>query len=197
MLTVGTFLPLVGVLVMLFIPAAEETLHKQIAIVTSGATLAVGIWTLAVFDYDQSEKLQFAVDEEWIEVIKSELHDRPRRHQPAALHPVDGGHVPGGDLHLGQHARRREPEGVPDADARAPGRHGRLVHRPGPHPVLRLLRDRAAADVLHDRRVGRRAAPVRVAQVLPLHDVRLGADARRVPGRCSSRPAPRASASPT
>ena len=36
LLTVGTFLPLVGVLIMLFIPAAEETLHKQIAIVTSG-----------------------------------------------------------------------------------------------------------------------------------------------------------------
>ncbi len=71
MLTVGTFLPLVGVLVMLFIPAAEEQLHKQIAILTSGATLAVGIWTLAVFDYDQSEKLQFFVNEEWITVIKS------------------------------------------------------------------------------------------------------------------------------
>ncbi len=70
-LTVGTFLPLVGVLVMLFIPAVEETLHKQIAIVTSGATLAVGIWTLVLFDYDQSEKLQFWVDEEWISVIRS------------------------------------------------------------------------------------------------------------------------------
>ncbi len=71
LLTVGTFLPLVGMLVMLFIPAVEETLHKQIAIVTSGATLAVGIWTLAVFDYDKSAQLQFAVDEEWITVIRS------------------------------------------------------------------------------------------------------------------------------
>jgi NADH-quinone oxidoreductase subunit M len=70
-LTVGTFLPLAGVLLMMFIPAAEEVLHKQIAILTSGATLAVGIWTLAIFDYDQSEKLQFFVDEEWISVIKS------------------------------------------------------------------------------------------------------------------------------
>ena len=43
-----------------------------------------------------------------------ELHDRARRHQPAAVLPVDGRHVPGGDLHLGQHARRRQPEGVPD-----------------------------------------------------------------------------------
>jgi NADH-quinone oxidoreductase subunit M len=70
-LSLGTFLPLVGVLVMLFIPAAEEVLHKQIAILTSGATLAVGIWTLAIFDYDRSAQLQFAVDEEWITVIKS------------------------------------------------------------------------------------------------------------------------------
>jgi NADH-quinone oxidoreductase subunit M len=71
LLTLGTFLPLVGVLVMMFVPAAEEKLHKQIAIVASGATLAVGIWTLALFDYGASEKLQFAVDEKWIEVIKS------------------------------------------------------------------------------------------------------------------------------
>jgi NADH-quinone oxidoreductase subunit M len=71
LLSLGTFLPLVGVLVMLFVPAAEETLHKQIAIVTSGATLAVGIWTLALFDYGRSETLQFAVDEKWIDVIKS------------------------------------------------------------------------------------------------------------------------------
>ena len=71
LLTLGTFLPLVGVVIMMFVPAAEETLHKQIAIVVSGATLAVGIWTLAVFDYGRAEVLQFAVDEEWIEVIRS------------------------------------------------------------------------------------------------------------------------------
>ena len=70
-LTVGTFLPLVGVIAMMLIPGAEERLHKQIAIVTSGATLAVGIWTLAIFDYDQSEKLQFVADVEWIGVISS------------------------------------------------------------------------------------------------------------------------------
>jgi NADH-quinone oxidoreductase subunit M len=71
LLTLGTFLPLVGVLAMMFIPAAEEKLHKQIAIVTSGATLAVGIWTLALFDYGRSDVLQFGVDEKWIDVIKS------------------------------------------------------------------------------------------------------------------------------
>ena len=71
LLTIGTFLPLVGVLIMMFIPGSDERSHKQIAIITSGATLAVGIWTLIKFDYGHAETLQFAVNEEWISVIKS------------------------------------------------------------------------------------------------------------------------------
>jgi NADH-quinone oxidoreductase subunit M len=71
LLTLGTFLPMVGVLVMLFIPSTQEKLQKEIAILASGATLAVGIWTLAMFDYDRAETLQFSVDETWIEVIRS------------------------------------------------------------------------------------------------------------------------------
>jgi NADH-quinone oxidoreductase subunit M len=70
-LSVGTFLPLVGVLLMLFIPGGEERTHKQIGIVTSAATLAVGVLTLLRFDFDQSDKLQFFVDSEWISVISS------------------------------------------------------------------------------------------------------------------------------
>jgi NADH-quinone oxidoreductase subunit M len=71
LLSVGTFLPLLGVLVMLFIPKSEEATHKIIGIATAGATLVIGIVTLVAFDYDQSEKLQFIVDVEWIEVIHS------------------------------------------------------------------------------------------------------------------------------
>ena len=71
LLTVGTFLPLVGVLAMMFTPGSEERLQKQIAIVTAGATVLVGIYTLIQFDYGQAEKLQFAVNEPWINVIKS------------------------------------------------------------------------------------------------------------------------------
>jgi NADH-quinone oxidoreductase subunit M len=71
LLSVGTFLPLVGVLVMMFIPRSEEDTHKLIGIVTAGATLAIGIVTLFAFDYGQSEKLQFFVDAEWIPVINS------------------------------------------------------------------------------------------------------------------------------
>ena len=71
LLTVGTFLPLVGVLIMMFIPSSEETTHKQIAVVTAGATLVIGILTLIRFDYGSAESLQFFVDEEWISVISS------------------------------------------------------------------------------------------------------------------------------
>ena len=71
LLTVGTFLPLVGVLIMMFIPASEETTHKQIAVVTAGATLVIGILTLVRFDYGAAESLQFYASKEWIEVISS------------------------------------------------------------------------------------------------------------------------------
>ena len=54
LLSVGTFLPLAGVLVMLFIPKAEEELHKLVALLTAGATLAVGIYTLTQFDSSQA-----------------------------------------------------------------------------------------------------------------------------------------------
>jgi NADH-quinone oxidoreductase subunit M len=70
-LTVGTFLPLVGVLVMMFIPRGEEEMHKLIGIVTSVATFGVGVYALTQFDYDQSGRLQFFANAEWIEPIRS------------------------------------------------------------------------------------------------------------------------------
>ena len=71
LLSLGVFLPLAGVLVMLFVPSGQEQLHKQIALVTALATFGVAIYTLTQFDYDQAEKLQFFVDAEWIEAIRS------------------------------------------------------------------------------------------------------------------------------
>jgi NADH-quinone oxidoreductase subunit M len=71
LLSLGTFLPLAGVLVMLLIPKREELLHKQVALVTALGTLGVGIYTLTQFDYDKAEQLQFYANTEWISVIKS------------------------------------------------------------------------------------------------------------------------------
>ena len=73
-LTVGTFLPLVGVLIMLFIPKADEALAKTVGIVTAAATLAVGIFTMVKFDYDKADQMQFVAEAEWISVIKSSYY---------------------------------------------------------------------------------------------------------------------------
>ena len=50
LLSVGTFLPLAGVLVLLFIPKAEEQMAKLVALVTAGATLAVVVVTMVTAD---------------------------------------------------------------------------------------------------------------------------------------------------
>ncbi|HZY08861.1 MAG TPA: NADH-quinone oxidoreductase subunit M, partial [Ilumatobacteraceae bacterium] len=71
LLSLGTFLPLAGVLVMLFIPRREETLIKAAGIVAAAATVAVGIYTLVQFDYGQASKQQFFASTDWIRPIRA------------------------------------------------------------------------------------------------------------------------------
>ncbi|MGI9029734.1 MAG: complex I subunit 4 family protein [Ilumatobacteraceae bacterium] len=71
LLSLGTFLPLAGVVLVMFVPAGEVRLQKQVALVTAVATFAVAIYTMTQFDFDQAERLQFFVDVEWIEAIRS------------------------------------------------------------------------------------------------------------------------------
>ncbi|MSV80945.1 MAG: NADH-quinone oxidoreductase subunit M, partial [Actinobacteria bacterium] len=71
LLSLGTFLPLAGVLVMLFIPKKDEAMAKGVALLTAVATLGVGIYTLVKFDYGQSQKLQFFTTNKWISPIKA------------------------------------------------------------------------------------------------------------------------------
>lgn len=73
-LSVGTFLPLVGVIIMLFLPKADEALIKAVGIITAAATLAVGIYTLVQFNYDRAGDMQFVANHEWISVIKSSYY---------------------------------------------------------------------------------------------------------------------------
>src|SRR5262245_31020140 len=180
-LTIAVFLPLVGVLALFFINRRDEQTIKAVGIITALATFAVSLYVLSRFDFDNAQKLQFFADHQWIEFIRANytigLGD-----QPAAVRAVQFHHARRDDLHVGQHAGGGQPESVHRPHPRPPGRHGRDLRRPGPDPLLRLLRDRPPADVLHDRRLGRREPHVRLAEVLPLHDVRVGADARRLPG---------------
>ena len=70
-LTLVTFVPLIGALVLMAIPAAEEQLLKQVALLASLAALVIGGLLLIDFDYGNAGALQFVVDASWIEVINS------------------------------------------------------------------------------------------------------------------------------
>ena len=72
LLPVGTFLPLAGVLVMMFIPKAEEQLHKVVGLVTAFATMVFGIAIAGNYAYGSaSGKLQYFIDTNWIPVLHS------------------------------------------------------------------------------------------------------------------------------
>jgi NADH-quinone oxidoreductase subunit M len=73
-LTLATFIPIVGVAVLLLLPKAKEELIKQVTLLTTAITLFVGVIILFRFDYDAADKLQFAVDKPWIDVISSRYH---------------------------------------------------------------------------------------------------------------------------
>ncbi len=71
-LTAMIFGPLVGVAVMMAFPKSEENLHKMIALVTSLIVGALGIVLLTDFDYDNAAEMQWGVELNWIEIIRSE-----------------------------------------------------------------------------------------------------------------------------
>lgn len=73
-LSLAIFLPMVGVAIMMFIPRTEERFLKGTALLTSLATLAVGVYILVQFDYDNSKLPQFQVNRPWIQVINSRYH---------------------------------------------------------------------------------------------------------------------------
>jgi NADH-quinone oxidoreductase subunit M len=73
-LSLATFIPIVGTAVVLAIPKVKEELIKQVTLLTTALTLAVGVIILFRFDYDAADKLQFSVDKPWIDVISSRYH---------------------------------------------------------------------------------------------------------------------------
>jgi NADH-quinone oxidoreductase subunit M len=72
-LTLAVFIPIVGMVLVLIIPKAEENLIKVVALATTLLTGAVGIGILANFNLDDG-RLQFQANERWIDVINSRYH---------------------------------------------------------------------------------------------------------------------------
>jgi NADH-quinone oxidoreductase subunit M len=70
-LTAAVFTPLVGAIVMMLVPRDREDAHKLIALLTTLATMAVGVYLLVDFDYGGDSGLQYVVNERWIDVIDS------------------------------------------------------------------------------------------------------------------------------
>jgi NADH-quinone oxidoreductase subunit M len=73
-LSAAIFLPLVGAVLVALWPKSDETSQKSIALITTVATAAVGGYLLLHFNYDHTDKLQFAVNRSWIDVINSRYH---------------------------------------------------------------------------------------------------------------------------
>ena len=181
-LTLAVFLPAVGMAIVLLIPragrAADQDRHaRHVARHARCRHRDPGRLRLRP-EAGLAVQRQRAVDRR----DPQPLPPRHRRDLAPAAGAVDVHHRGVRHLLVEPLPRAAQPEGVPRARPAARGRHERHVRRPGPHPLLHLLRDRAAPDVLHDRRVGRSEPRVRVDQVLPVHAVRLGDDAAVVPG---------------
>ncbi len=71
LLSVMTFVPLVGAAIVMAIPKAEEELIKWAALITSLVAAGLGVFLLTDFNYDNAGELQYVADAQWISVINS------------------------------------------------------------------------------------------------------------------------------
>jgi NADH-quinone oxidoreductase subunit M len=72
-LTLATFLPALGVVVLMFLPN-RESLVKITGTVFAGLALIAGILCAFRFDYSRSDQIQLEVDATWIETIGARYH---------------------------------------------------------------------------------------------------------------------------
>ena len=72
--SLATFLPVVGAVVLMFLPSSNERLIKLVGSAFALAALVIGILLLFEFDYGNAGALQFEVDAEWIPTIDARYH---------------------------------------------------------------------------------------------------------------------------
>ncbi|HYG73279.1 MAG TPA: NADH-quinone oxidoreductase subunit M [Actinomycetota bacterium] len=73
-ITIATFLPLVGALVIALVPSRNDRAVRALAIVFTAAALVVAIAIAADFDYGAGTGLQFELDARWIPAISARYH---------------------------------------------------------------------------------------------------------------------------
>jgi NADH-quinone oxidoreductase subunit M len=73
-ISIATFLPLVGAVVIAFVPSSQERAIRALGIVFTGAALAVAIAIAIGFDYGAAGTLQYQVRTQWIPAIDANYH---------------------------------------------------------------------------------------------------------------------------
>jgi NADH-quinone oxidoreductase subunit M len=73
-ITIATFLPLLGAVVIALVPRGKEEVVRGLGIVFTGAALVVAIMIAGGFNYDASTQLQFELDTRWIPAIDARYH---------------------------------------------------------------------------------------------------------------------------
>ncbi len=73
-ISIATFLPLLGAIVIAFVPRDKERVVRSLGILFSGAALAVALAIAIGFDYGSAGRLQFELDTRWIPVIGARYH---------------------------------------------------------------------------------------------------------------------------
>ncbi|MFN2525474.1 MAG: NuoM family protein [Actinomycetota bacterium] len=72
--SLATFLPIIGAVVLLFVPGAQERAIKFVGTLFAGLALVAGVGVAARFDYGRAGDLQQVVNEEWIPTIRANYH---------------------------------------------------------------------------------------------------------------------------
>jgi NADH-quinone oxidoreductase subunit M len=73
-LSLATFLPVAGAVVLLFIPPAADRAIKAVGTASAGLALAAGVLVAVRFDYGRSGSIQLEVNEGWIPQIGARYH---------------------------------------------------------------------------------------------------------------------------
>jgi NADH-quinone oxidoreductase subunit M len=72
--SLATFLPALGAIVLLFIPSSNERVTKYIGTVFAGLALIAGILLIFRFDFGASDQIQMGANAPWIDQINARFH---------------------------------------------------------------------------------------------------------------------------
>ncbi len=122
-LTLAVFIPAVGMAIVLLHPAGRGGARSRSSRCSRRSPRSASAsGSSSDFDYDRTGRLQFHVNEPWIDVINSRYHVGIDGISLPLLHPVDVHHRAVRHLLVEPLPRAAQPEGVPRADPAARGR---------------------------------------------------------------------------